>query len=71
MDELIFQEFKGTGNMELILDRKLSDRRLYPALDSPRSGTRKEEKLFPAKHLDGSLRYPVPSGGTDDADFDL
>ena len=52
MDELIFQEFKGTGNMELILDRKLSDRRLYPALDIPRSGTRKEEKLFPSKHLD-------------------
>ena len=52
MDELIFQEFKGTGNMELILDRKLSDRRLFPALDIPRSGTRKEEKLFPAKHLD-------------------
>lgn len=52
MDELIFQEFKGTGNMELILDRKLSDRRLFPALDIPRSGTRKEEKLFAAKNLD-------------------
>jgi transcription termination factor Rho len=52
MDELIFQEFKGTGNMELILDRKLSDRRLFPAIDIPRSGTRKEEKLFPAKNLD-------------------
>lgn len=52
MDELIFQEFKGTGNMELILDRKLSDRRLFPALDIPKSGTRKEEKLFPAKHLE-------------------
>src|SRR5260221_8682156 len=46
MDELIFQEFKGTGNMELILDRKLADRRLYPALDIPKSGTRKEEKPF-------------------------
>ena len=52
MDELIFQEFKGTGNMELILDRKLSDRRLFPAIDIPRSGTRKEEKLFPAKYLE-------------------
>ena len=52
MDELIFQEFKGTGNMELVLDRKLSDRRIYPAIDIPKSGTRKEEKLFPAKHLD-------------------
>ena len=52
LDELIFQEFKGTGNMELVLDRKLSDRRIYPAIDIPKSGTRKEEKLFPAKHLD-------------------
>jgi transcription termination factor Rho len=51
MDELIFQEFKGTGNMELILDRKLSDRRLFPALDIPRSGTRKEEKLFDPKYI--------------------
>jgi transcription termination factor Rho len=52
MDELIFQEFKGTGNMELVLDRKLSDRRLFPAIDIPKSGTRKEEKLFPAKQID-------------------
>ena len=52
MDELIFQEFKGTGNMELILDRKLSDRRLFPAIDIPKSGTRKEEKLFPAKQIE-------------------
>ncbi|MGO8764156.1 MAG: transcription termination factor Rho [Limisphaerales bacterium] len=52
MDELIFQEFKGTGNMELILDRKLSDRRLFPAIDIPKSGTRKVDKLFPAKQLE-------------------
>jgi transcription termination factor Rho len=52
MDELIFQEFKGTGNMELILDRKLSERRLFPAIDIPKSGTRKEEKLFAAKNLE-------------------
>ena len=52
MDELIFQEFKGTGNMELILDRKLSDRRLFPAIDIPRSGTRKEEKLFPKNQIE-------------------
>jgi transcription termination factor Rho len=52
MDELIFQEFKGTGNMELVLDRKLSDRRLFPAIDIPKSGTRKEEKLFPPKHIE-------------------
>ena len=52
MDELIFQEFKGTGNMELVLDRKLSDRRLFPAIDIPKSGTRKEEKLYPAKQIE-------------------
>jgi len=52
MDELIFQEFKGTGNMELILDRKLSDRRIFPAIDIPKSGTRKEEKLFPKNQID-------------------
>ncbi|RME95410.1 MAG: transcription termination factor Rho [Verrucomicrobia bacterium] len=52
MDELIFQEFKGTGNMELVLDRKLSDRRLFPAIDIPKSGTRKEEKLFPPDQIE-------------------
>jgi len=52
MDELIFQEFKGTGNMELILDRKLSDRRLFPSIDIPKSGTRKEEKLFSPKQIE-------------------
>jgi transcription termination factor Rho len=52
MDELIFQEFKGTGNMELILDRKLSDRRLFPSIDIPKSGTRKEEKLFAKNHIE-------------------
>ena len=46
MDEVIFEEFKGTGNMELVLDRKISDRRIYPAIDIGRSGTRKEELLF-------------------------
>lgn len=46
MDEVIFEEFKGTGNMEIVLDRKLSDRRMFPAMDVNRSGTRKEEILF-------------------------
>ena len=46
MDEVIFEEFKGTGNMELILDRKLSDRRIYPSFDILRSGTRKEDLLL-------------------------
>jgi len=52
MDELIFQEFKGTGNMELVLERKLSDRRLFPSIDIPKSGTRKEEKLFPKSQIE-------------------
>ena len=51
MDELIFQEFKGTGNMEAVLDRKLSDRRIWPALDIQQSGTRKEERLFTPETL--------------------
>ncbi|HRV81927.1 MAG TPA: transcription termination factor Rho [Planctomycetota bacterium] len=46
MDEVIFEEFKGTGNMEIVLDRRISDRRIYPAVDINRSGTRKEELLF-------------------------
>jgi transcription termination factor Rho len=46
MDDVIFQEFKGTGNMELVLDRKLADRRIFPALDITQSGTRKEERLL-------------------------
>ena len=46
MDEVIFQEFKGTGNMELVLDRRVAERRVFPAIDVNASGTRKEEKLF-------------------------
>jgi transcription termination factor Rho len=46
MDEIIFQEFKGTGNMELVLDRRLADRRVWPAIDIQQSGTRKEERLL-------------------------
>jgi transcription termination factor Rho len=52
MDEVIFEEFKGTGNMELYLDRKLADKRVFPALDIARSGTRKEELLFSPEELD-------------------
>ena len=51
MDEVIFEEFKGTGNMELVLDRRLSDRRVYPSFDIIRSGTRKEELLLDKKIL--------------------
>jgi transcription termination factor Rho len=51
MDEVIFEEFKGTGNMEIVLDRKLSDRRIFPAMDVNRSGTRKEELLMTQEEL--------------------
>jgi transcription termination factor Rho len=51
MDEVIFEEFKGTGNMELVLDRRLSDRRIFPAIDINRSGTRKEELLLTREEL--------------------
>jgi len=52
MDDVIFEEFKGTGNMELHLDRKLADRRVFPAIELTRSGTRKEELLLAKKELD-------------------
>ncbi len=51
MDDVIFEEFKGTGNMELVLDRKMSDRRIYPAIDIQKSGTRKEDLLLPPGEL--------------------
>jgi transcription termination factor Rho len=52
MDEVIFEEFKGTGNMELVLDRRLADRRIWPAIDLIKSGTRKEELLFHPAELE-------------------
>ena len=52
MDDMIFEEFKGTGNMELHLDRKLAERRIYPAIDIFKSGTRKEELLLSAQEMD-------------------
>jgi transcription termination factor Rho len=51
LDQLVFEEFKGTGNMEIVLSRKLADRRIFPAIDIERSGTRKEEKLVSARRL--------------------
>ncbi|CFX02434.1 Transcription termination factor Rho [Syntrophomonas zehnderi OL-4] len=52
MDDVIFEEFKGTGNMELVLDRKLSERRIFPAIDLKKSGTRKEELLFNSEEME-------------------
>lgn len=57
MDEVIFEEFKGTGNMELVLDRRLADRRLYPAIDIIKSGTRKEELLYHPDELEKMYRF--------------
>jgi transcription termination factor Rho len=51
MDDLIYEEFKGTGNMELHLNRKLADRRIFPAIDISRSGTRQEELLYTKTEL--------------------
>lgn len=51
MDEVIFEEFKGTGNMEIVLDRKMANRRIYPAIDIQKSGTRKEDLLLPPEDL--------------------
>jgi transcription termination factor Rho len=51
MDDVIFEEFKGTGNSEIVLDRKMSDRRIFPAIDINRSGTRKEELLLSKEEL--------------------
>ena len=68
MDEVIFEEFKGTGNCELILDRKVADKRIYPALDVTRSGTRREELLFQKDDLSkmNVLRRIISPMGTMD-----
>ena len=69
MDEVIFEEFKGTGNSELILDRKISDKRIFPAVDITRSGTRREELIFEKGDLQkmNVLRRIISSMGTMDA----
>ena len=72
MDEVIFEEFKGTGNCELILDRKVADKRIYPALDITRSGTRREELLFQKDELSkmNVLRRIIsPMGSMDGIEF--
>jgi transcription termination factor Rho len=72
MDEVIFEEFKGTGNSELILDRKVADKRTFPAIDITRSGTRKEELLTDAgilKKMYVLRRILNPMGTMDAIDF--
>ena len=69
MDEVIFEEFKGTGNSEVIMDRKVHDKRIYPAVDITKSGTRREELLFAKDDLQkmNVLRRIIGSMGTMDA----
>lgn len=67
MDDVIYEEFKGTGNMELHLDRSLAERRIFPAIDIRRSGTRKEELLIPKDHLD--KLWAIRKSMSDNPDF--
>ena len=67
MDDVIYEEFKGTGNMELHLDRQLAERRIFPAIDIRRSGTRKEELLIPKDHLD--KLWAIRKSMSDSPDF--
>jgi len=72
MDEVIFEEFKGTGNSEIILDRKLSDKRTFPSIDITKSGTRKEELLVDKGTLAKMWvlrRILMPMGVTDAMEF--
>lgn len=67
MDDVIYEEFKGTGNMELHLDRSLAERRIFPAIDIRRSGTRKEELLLPKSHLE--IIWAIRKSMSDTPDF--
>jgi transcription termination factor Rho len=72
MDEVIFEEFKGTGNSEIVLDRKVADKRVFPAIDVAKSGTRKEELLVPREHLQKMYvlrRILNPMGTMDGIEF--
>ncbi len=72
MDEVIFEEFKGTGNSEIVLDRKVADKRVYPAIDVIKSGTRKEELITPKDHLQKTYilrRIIGPMGAQDAIEF--
>jgi transcription termination factor Rho len=72
MEEVIFEEFKGTGNSEIILDRKISDKRVFPAIDVTKSGTRKEELLYDKATISKLWvlrRILMPMGGVDAMDF--
>ena len=72
MDEVIFEEFKGTGNSEIVLDRKVSDKRIFPAIDIAKSGTRKEDLLVAPEDLKKMFvlrRILNPMGSQDGIEF--
>lgn len=71
MDEVIFEEFKGTGNSELVLDRKIADKRIFPAIDIEKSGTRKEDLLVSKEHMSKMwvLRRILPNSATEALEF--
>ena len=73
MDDVIYEEFKGTGNMEIHLDRKLSEKRIFPAIDLNRSGTRREELLLEQKELEGiwAVRKMLSAGDVQEATENL
>jgi len=73
MDQLIFEEFKGTGNSEVVLDRSLAEARIFPAIDIPASGTRKEAKLYTGEHQQGlvTLRRVLSNYGAKDSIMNL
>ncbi len=69
MDDVVYEEFKGTGNMEMVLDRKLSEKRVFPAIDIPKSGTRREDLLLTSEEVDaiGNIRKAFNSMKSDEA----
>jgi transcription termination factor Rho len=69
MDDVVFEEFKGTGNMELVLDRRLSERRVFPAISIPRSGTRREDLLLNPDELEAmySIRRAISGAKSEEA----
>jgi transcription termination factor Rho len=69
MDDVVYEEFKGTGNMEMVLDRKLSERRVFPAIDIPKSGKRREDLLLTPEELEAIniIRKALTGLKSDDA----
>ena len=64
MDDVVFEEFKGTGNMEMVLDRSLSEKRLFPAIDLPRSSTRRDDLLLDQEELEANVLIRKAFGGS-------